>query len=158
MQIPKLHIAIAAVFVTAAVALPAAASFRTDRDLGSIVDRHAKALGVPADFARAVVMVESTWNPQLTGAAGEVGLMQIKHETAKYMGYDGTRADLYEPETNIRWGMKYLAGAYELAGGDICKTVLRYQAGHGAQAMTPAATAYCNRVRQFMARGSSPAA
>lgn len=151
MQIPKLQIAIAALAVTAAVALPAAASFQTTRDLGAIVDRHAKAHGLPADFARAVVMVESTWNPQLTGAAGEVGLMQIKHETAKYMGFEGTRDELYEPETNIRFGMKYLAGAWQLGGGDICQTVLRYQAGHGARQMNPASSAYCARVRKFMA-------
>jgi soluble lytic murein transglycosylase-like protein len=154
MRIPKLHYAIAALAAAAAVVLPATASFRTDRDLGAIVDRHAKAHGLPADFARAVVKVESTWNPQLTGAAGEVGLMQIKHETAQYMGFSGTRDQLYEPETNIRYGMKYLAGAWKLGGGDICQTVLRYQAGHGATKMTPASNAYCARVRQFMAEAS----
>lgn len=154
MQIRKTYIAIAALAAAAAAAVPAVASFTTDRDLGAIVDRHAKVHGIPAEFARAVVMVESTWNPQLTGAAGEVGLMQIKHETARYMGYEGSREDLYEPETNIRFGMKYLAGAWQLAGGDICRTVLNYQSGHGAKAMNKAATAYCGRVRQFMAQSN----
>ena len=138
--------------ITAGTLIPAAASFQSDRrDLSAIVDRYAAANGVPTAFARAVVQVESDWNPQLTGAAGEVGLMQIKHETAREMGYDGPRGELYEPDTNVRWGMKYLAGAWQLGRGDLCQTVLRYQGGHDAKAMTKAATAYCARVRRFMA-------
>ena len=138
--------------VAAGTSVPAAASFRTeDRDLAAIVDRYASAHGVPAAFARAVVQVESDWNPKLTGAAGEVGLMQIKHETAREMGFQGGRDELYEPDTNVRWGMQYLAGAWRLGGGDLCQAVLRYQGGHGAKTMTGAATAYCKRVRRFMA-------
>ena len=123
-----------------------------DREaLTRIVDRHAAWHSLPTDLARAVVQVESSWNPMTTGAAGEVGLMQIKPDTARYLGYRGSREHLYEPDTNVRWGMKYLAGAWKLADGDICQTVLRYQAGHGATAMTGAASAYCARVRSFMA-------
>lgn len=119
--------------------------------LTKIVDRHAAWQSLPTDFARAVVRVESSWNPMTTGAAGEVGLMQIKPETARGLGFQGSREQLYEPDTNVRWGMKYLAGAWKLADGDICQTVLRYQAGHGASTMTGAASAYCARVRRFMA-------
>ena len=117
----------------------------------AIVDRHAAALGVPKDFARAIVRVESDWNAQLTGAAGEVGLMQIKHETARFMGYAGSRTQLYDPDTNVKWGMKYLADAWKLAQGDHCGTVLRYQAGLQAKTMTAAARAYCARLRQVLA-------
>jgi soluble lytic murein transglycosylase-like protein len=119
--------------------------------LEAIVDRHAAAQGLPKDFARAIVLLESNWNSQLTGAAGEVGLMQIKHETARFMGYEGSREQLYEPETNVRWGMKYLADAWKLAQGDHCGAVLRYQAGLQAKAMTGAARAYCVRLRQALA-------
>jgi soluble lytic murein transglycosylase-like protein len=131
---------------------PAAASPDTDsRSLQALVDSHAVAHGIPASFARAIVRVESNWNPHLTGAAGEVGLMQIKHETARGLGFRGSREQLYDPATNIRWGMEYLAGAWKLAGGDHCGTVLRYQAGHGARSMTDAARAYCSRLRKAMA-------
>ena len=119
--------------------------------LESIVDRHATAYGLPKEFARAIVRVESSWNPQLTGSAGEVGLMQIKHETAREMGYEGSRAQLYEPDTNVRWGMKYLADAWKLAQGDHCGTVLRYQAGLQARTMTDAGRAYCARLRKVLA-------
>jgi hypothetical protein len=41
--------------------------------------------------------------------------------------------------------------AYKLAGGDTCGTILRYQAGHRAQAMTGAARAYCAKVQTILA-------
>lgn len=148
----KICLSLALLVALADMLAPAAASAAAgSRDLETIVDRHAAANGIPADFARAIVRVESNWNSHLTGAAGEVGLMQIKHETARYMGYQGTRDDLYKPDTNVRWGMKYLAGAWELAEGNHCGTVLRYQAGHGAKSMTGAARAYCARLRKVMA-------
>lgn len=119
--------------------------------IAAIVDREARANGVPVALARAVVRIESNWNPGLTGGAGEVGLMQIKHPTAKGIGYDGSRAALYDPATNVKWGMRYLAGAYKLAGGDTCGTVMRYQGGHGAKRMSGAARTYCSKARTIMA-------
>ncbi|CAA0104821.1 Uncharacterised protein [Starkeya nomas] len=123
----------------------------TSNNLASLVDREARANGVPVALARAVVRIESNWNTRLTGRAGEVGLMQIKHQTAKGMGYSGSRAALYEPATNIRWGMRYLAGAYRLAAGDTCGTVMRYQGGHSAKRMSSAARVYCSKARTIMA-------
>lgn len=119
--------------------------------LTALVDREARANGVPVALARAVVRIESNWNARLTGRAGEVGLMQIKHQTARGVGYTGSRAALYEPANNIRYGMRYLAGAYRLAGGDTCGTVLRYQGGHGASRMSSAARSYCSKARTIMA-------
>jgi soluble lytic murein transglycosylase-like protein len=115
------------------------------------IDRYASAAGVPAALARAVMRIESRGNPGVTGRAGEVGLMQIKHQTARGMGFSGSRAELYQPEVNLQWGTRYLAEAYRLAGGDTCRTVLKYQGGHGANRMTGAASAYCARVRAIMA-------
>ena len=117
----------------------------------AVVDKEARANGIPIALARAVVRIESNWNAGLTGRAGEVGLMQIKHQTAKGVGYTGSRAALYQPETNIKYGMRYLAGAYRLAGGDTCGTVLRYQGGHGATRMSSMSRTYCSKARTIMA-------
>jgi soluble lytic murein transglycosylase-like protein len=95
--------------------------------------------------------VESDWDKELTGFAGEFGLMQIRPETARDMGFSGKDDALYDPETNIRWGVAYLAAAYKLAKGDVCQTVLKYNGGHQAEKMTQAAGAYCGRVRTIMA-------
>ncbi len=112
---------------------------------------HAKAAGLPAELAEAVVRHESRFNPKARGRHGEIGLMQIKPQTARALGYSGTAAGLYDVETNLKWGMAYLAGAYKLAGGDTCGTILRYNAGHGATRMNRTSRAYCSEVATYVA-------
>lgn len=115
-----------------------------------LVARHAQAAGVPVGLAQAIVRVESNYNPRARGRAGEIGLMQIKPATARGVGFAGSAQALYDPDTNLRYGMRYLAGAYQLAGGDVCGTVLRYNAGHYARRMNPVSQRYCARVRSLM--------
>ncbi len=115
-----------------------------------IITKYAKAYGVPVDLAHAVVQVESNFNPKARGAAGEVGLMQIKPATARMMGYKGSVKSLYDPETNIKFGMKYLAEAHELGGGQTCGTILKYNAGHGAKRMNPVSKRYCGKVQALL--------
>jgi len=99
----------------------------------------------------AVVRIESNFRPTAKGRAGEIGLMQIKPATAKLMGYEGRASGLYDPETNIRYGMKYLSGAHELGDGKLCRTILKYNAGHGAKRMNPVSQRYCNKVQTVIA-------
>jgi soluble lytic murein transglycosylase-like protein len=72
--------------------------------------------------------------------------MQIKPATAKLMGYRGSAKGLYDPETNIKYGMLYLAKAQMLGGGPTCNTILKYNAGHAATRMNPVSQAYCGKV------------
>jgi soluble lytic murein transglycosylase-like protein len=116
-----------------------------------IIDRYAKEYGVASSLARAVIQVESGYDPNETGLAGEVGLMQIKPATARMLGYSGTVKQLYDPETNIKWGMKYLAMAQEAGNGTTCGTILKYNAGHAATHMNPISAAYCGRVKAELA-------
>lgn len=116
----------------------------------SLIAAHARANGVPLKLAHAVVRVESSYRPNARGAAGEIGLMQIKLSTARMMGYRGSAKALYHPENNIKWGMKYLGKAHRLAGGSTCGTILKYNAGHGAKRMNPISQRYCNRVRRYI--------
>ncbi len=118
-----------------------------------LIASHAETHGVPVALARAVVRIESNFDPKARGRAGEIGLMQIKPQTARGIGYQGNVEALYDPDTNLRWGMKYLAGAYQRAGGDICGTVMRYQGGHYATRMTGANRTYCGRVKSLMGQG-----
>lgn len=120
-------------------------------DLKALIRKHAAAQGVPPELAEAVVKVESNFNPRARGSAGEVGLMQIKPSTARAIGYTGTTKALYDPETNLAWGMRYLATAYDLAGGDTCGAILRYNGGHAARKMTRQARAYCGKVQTYVA-------
>lgn len=116
-----------------------------------IVSRYAGAYGVPIDLAHAVIRVESNYRANAKGSAGEIGLMQIKPATARLMGYSGNNNGLYNPETNIRYGMKYLGKAYRLGGGTTCGTILKYNAGHGAKKMNPISAAYCKKVKKHLA-------
>jgi soluble lytic murein transglycosylase-like protein len=119
----------------------------------TLVSRYAAAYGVPVSLAHAVISVESNYRPNIRGSAGEVGLMQIKPATARMMGYTGNTEGLFDPETNIKFGMKYLGLAHQLSGGTTCGTILRYNAGHAAKRMNPVSAAYCSKVKLRLAGG-----
>ncbi|OKL45406.1 lytic transglycosylase domain-containing protein [Pseudovibrio exalbescens] len=127
-----------------------AAAKPQEKKIEKLIKETAKKHGVPHELARAVVQVESSFNPKARGAAGEVGLMQIKPATARGMGYRGSTKALYNPETNLEWGMKYLAGAHKKAGGDLCGTILRYNAGHYAKRMNKISARYCQKVQNIL--------
>ncbi|WP_244293972.1 lytic transglycosylase domain-containing protein [Pannonibacter carbonis] len=116
-----------------------------------LIDAAARKHGVPLALAHAVVRVESNYNPGARGSAGEVGLMQIKPATARGLGFRGSVKALYDPATNLEWGMRYLAAAHKLASGDTCGTILRYNAGHFAKRMNPVSKRYCGKVKVILA-------
>ena len=68
--------------------------------------------------------------PGLVGRGGTIGLMQIKLPTARGLGYTGDAAGLRDPDTNLAWGVKYLAGAYRAANGDHSRAVRYYASGY----------------------------
>jgi soluble lytic murein transglycosylase-like protein len=115
-----------------------------------LITQYAELYGVPVDIAHAVVQVESNFRPTVKGSAGEIGLMQIKPATARQMGYEGPDYGLYDPETNIRYGMKYLAGAHDRGDGKVCGTILKYNAGHAAKKMNPVSQRYCDKVEAIL--------
>ncbi|TKB22844.1 MAG: lytic transglycosylase domain-containing protein [Mesorhizobium sp.] len=123
----------------------------------AIIARYAASYGVPVSLANAVIKIESNYRPNMVGSAGEIGLMQIKPATARMMGYTGSAKGLFNPDTNIKYGMKYLAMAQGLGGGTTCGTILKYNAGHGARRMNPVSAAYCSKVKVQMAALGSPA-
>jgi soluble lytic murein transglycosylase-like protein len=116
------------------------------------VAHHAAQHGIPFSIADAIVRVESRYNPRAANA-GNFGLFQIRHQTARGVGYSGSASGLLDAETNIRYGMAYLALAYKAARGDTCGTIMRYQSGLGATRMSGANRAYCAKVRSYVAQG-----
>jgi soluble lytic murein transglycosylase-like protein len=95
----------------------------------SMVERHAAAEGVPAELVHRVIMRESRYNPRAVHA-GNYGMMQIKLQTARGLGYTGTAQGLLDPETNLTYAVKYLAGAYRVAGGNHNRAVAYYAGGY----------------------------
>ena len=119
--------------------------------LRDLVAKHARANGVPEPIATAVIDIESRFNPRARGGSA-LGLMQIKYETARSMGYAGAAAGLFLPENNLQFGMKVLGEAYKQSHGDLCMTLARYQSGHRVTHASAANRAYCTRARSLMAR------
>jgi soluble lytic murein transglycosylase-like protein len=98
-------------------------------NLDALIASQAAANGVPEDLVRRVIKRESGGNPRVV-SSGNYGLMQIKLGTARAMGYQGDAAGLLDPSTNMTYAVKYLAGAYQAAGGNPDRAVHYYAAGY----------------------------
>jgi len=103
-------------------------------DLDGMIARHAAAEGVPEALVHRVVIRESRYHPHVVGRGGAMGLMQIKYSTARAMGYTGSPSGLLDPDTNLTYAVKYLAGAYHVAHGNSDRAVMNYARGYYASA------------------------
>jgi Transglycosylase SLT domain len=115
-----------------------------------LIKQEAERTGLDPALIDAVIKVESDYRPDTIGAAGEIGLMQVLPSTARLLGFDGTDQELAEPATNIRLGVTYLAKAWNLAQGDLCRALMKYRAGHGEDRMSPLSVEYCRRAREHL--------
>lgn len=113
-----------------AVLASAAVAQAGQSDYDALVAAHAQAEGVPQSLVHRVIMRESRYQPQLVGRGGTIGLMQIKLATARSLGYTGDAAGLRDPDTNLTYAVKYLAGAYRAAKGDHARAIRYYAAGY----------------------------
>ncbi len=98
-------------------------------NLNSLIARHAAANNLPEDLLRRVIRRESRGNPRAI-SKGNYGLMQIRLGTARAMGYRGGVEGLLDADTNMTYAVKYLAGAYQVAGGNSDRAVHYYAAGY----------------------------
>jgi hypothetical protein len=115
----------------AAFAGPASAyDARMRVELEPLIVKHAAANKVPAALVHRIIVRESRYNPRAVGQGGALGLMQIKHETARALGYRGPASGLLDAETNLAFGVRYLAGAYRVADGDQDRAVGFYARGY----------------------------
>jgi soluble lytic murein transglycosylase-like protein len=112
---------------TTIVATPAVVG---TRPYDSMIASHAASNGVPAELVHRVIVRESRYRAGAMGRGGASGLMQIKVATARSMGYRGTAAGLLDPDTNLTYGVRYLAGAYRAANGHHSRAVGYYASGY----------------------------
>jgi soluble lytic murein transglycosylase-like protein len=114
----------------ALAALTLVRAYAAPADYEAMIDRHARANHVPSALVHRVIQRESKYHPELVGHGGTIGLMQIKVETARGLGYAGDARGLHDPETNLTYGVKYLAGAYRAAEGDHARAIHYFAAGY----------------------------
>ena len=98
-------------------------------ELDTLIARYSDHYGVPEDLVRRVVKRESNFRPEARNGP-YWGLMQIRHDTARGMGYDGPAGGLLDAETNLKYAVKYLRGAWLVAGGDPDRSVRLYSRGY----------------------------
>src|SRR5436305_5466430 len=104
-------------------------SLARDAQYYSLVAAHAKANNLPEALVHRVIVRESGYRPGLV-SRGNIGLMQIKLGTARGLGYTGTAEGLRDPDINLTYAVKYLAGAWRAANGDHSRAVHYYASGY----------------------------
>ncbi|MGN6143007.1 MAG: transglycosylase SLT domain-containing protein [Mesorhizobium sp.] len=95
----------------------------------TLISKYAALYEVPVELVRHVVNRESTFNPKAYNN-GHWGLMQIKHATARGMGYSGSASGLFDAETNLKYAVKYLRGAWLVSGRNAKRADWLYQTGY----------------------------
>jgi soluble lytic murein transglycosylase-like protein len=84
---------------------------------------------VPVSLVQRVVIRESTHRPEARNGP-YYGLMQILPATARSMGFRGEPSDLLDAETNLRYAVRYLRGAWLVSDGDEEEAVMGYARGY----------------------------
>jgi hypothetical protein len=98
-------------------------------EVDRLIAKYAAHYEVPESLVRRVVKRESNFNPKARNGP-YWGLMQILPQTARGMGYGGNAQGLLDAETNLKYAVKYLRGAYLVANGNHDQAVRFYARGY----------------------------
>jgi soluble lytic murein transglycosylase-like protein len=98
------------------------------RAYDDIISEHSKTHGVRADLVRAVMQVESGFNPLARSPKGAMGLMQLMPSTARQFGVRNP----FNPVENVRAGVQYLRELLDRYDNNEELALAAYNAGPGA--------------------------
>jgi soluble lytic murein transglycosylase-like protein len=121
-----------------------AQAYRIPPDLATSIYDIAITEGVDPALAFSLVRVESEFTGRAVSSAGAVGLTQVMPSTAFWLQPGLSYADLFEPDTNLRLGFRYLRMMMEQYRGDVHLALLAYNRGPG-------------RVDEILRAGGNPA-
>lgn len=98
---------------------------RRPEEFESIISKYSSDYGVDRSLVKAVIHAESAYNPQAVSPKGARGLMQLMPGTA----HDLKVADTFDPQDNIRGGVRYLRFLLDTFRGDVPLALAAYNAG-----------------------------
>jgi soluble lytic murein transglycosylase-like protein len=128
------------------------------QDIDAAIDQAASRHNVDPNLVRAVIKVESNFNPNAVSRKGAVGLMQLMPQTARQLNVTNP----FDPQQNVDAGVRHLKQLMENYGGDVKLTLAAYNAGQGAVARSGGVPHfaetrnYVKRITQLYYGGSDP--
>lgn len=108
--------------------IPSPTAERSNGSFDDLIASASKQYQIPEALIRAVIRVESNFNPTAVSRAGARGLMQLMPGTAEQQGV----TDRFDPKQNIMGGTRYLRWLANHFQGDVVMTLAGYHAGHNA--------------------------
>src|SRR5687767_3958056 len=104
-------------------------TYRIGADLATSIYDISMAEGIEPDLAFRLVRLESQFNERATSPVGAIGLTQLMHPTARYFQKGVTRDELYDRDTNLRIGFRYLRTLIREYKGNVQLALLVYNRG-----------------------------
>ncbi|HZU22239.1 MAG TPA: lytic transglycosylase domain-containing protein [Terriglobales bacterium] len=126
--------------------------------LDQLIDEAAARHQVDPNLVRAVIKVESNFNPNAVSRKGAIGLMQLMPSTARELNVTNP----FDPQQNVDAGVRHLKTLLETNGGDVSRSLAAYNAGQGAVrrsgGIPPYAETrnYVKQITHLYAGGSGP--
>jgi hypothetical protein len=127
-------------------------------DINKLVEQTASRYQVDPDLIRAVIRVESGYDPKAVSSKGAMGLMQLIPATAQRFGV----ANPFDPKQNIEGGVNYLKHLLDLFGGDLNLSLAAYNAGEhlvqrsGGIPAIPETQNYVRKITSIYQPGEAP--
>ncbi len=119
----------------------------TQREIDAAIVRAAARHNVDANLVRALVQVESNFNPNAVSRKGAMGLMQLMPQTARQLKLTNP----FNPDENVDAGVRHLKQLLESYGGDVRLSLAAYNAGAGAVARSSGIPRYAE-TRNYVKR------
>lgn len=114
----------------------------------ALIDKNARARGIDAALVKAVIAVESAFEPAIVSTKGALGLMQVMPDTGARYGVTADKKrtleqKLLDPDINLRIGTTYLRDLLRLYANDVALALAAYNAGEQTVAH------YANRIPPY---------